>query len=346
MVILFGSGIADMSPYRRNILVGACILVAGLVFAWMILKFSSKTAEWFAPPQISLHFIAPRADGLSAGSGIQYRGIDVGHVTSLSLSNDGRSVLIDGVVDESPRLPANLAARIVQNSAIGGGSMVSMDYRGAEPEGTLQSNATVRAEYVGFQIIPPSVTETTAQIGDMSEEIRKTAQQFRESGVIADLDKTVKQINIDASKAEQVLDSFTTVMGDQATQQNVKAAIANIRQTTESTNKIAVKLDKLTESLQTTSDSATTAIKDSQQHVDDLSKQVGDRMTQLSALLTSVQSITDKIDKGQGTAGQIVNDPRLYAELVDTSRTLNETAKDLKRLVEQWEEEGVSLHLK
>jgi phospholipid/cholesterol/gamma-HCH transport system substrate-binding protein len=335
-----------MSPYRRNILVGVCILAAGLIFGWMILKFSSKTAEWFAPPQIAVHFGAPRADGLSQGSDIQYLGVEVGHVTSLNRTSDGSGVTIDGVVDEKPGLPANLRARIVQNSAIGGGSIISLDYEGDKPEGILQPDSSVHADYVGFQIIPAALSNTAAQIGDMSEEIRKSAQQLRESGVIGDLDKTVKQINVDASKAEQALDSFNTVLGDQKTQENVKVAIDNIRQTTETTNKIAVKLDKLSDSLKTTSDSANTAIKDGQQHIDDLSKQVGDRMTQIAALMTSVQSITDKIDKGQGTAGQIVNDPRLYAELVDTSRTLDETAKDLKRLVEQWEEEGVSFHLK
>ena len=59
-----------------------------------------------------------------------------------------------------------------------------------------------------------------------------------------------------------------------------------------------------------------------------------------------MQSILGKVDKGQGTAGQLVNDPRLYQSLVDTSRELNATVADLKRLIEQWEEEGVDLHLK
>ncbi len=73
---------------------------------------------------------------------------------------------------------------------------------------------------------------------------------------------------------------------------------------------------------------------------------MGDRLTQIADLLSSVQSIAQKIDKGQGTAGQLVNDPKLYQALVDSSRELNATVTDLKRLIEQWEEEGVNLHLK
>jgi len=40
-----------------------------------------------------------------------------------------------------------------------------------------------------------------------------------------------------------------------------------------------------------------------------------------------------------------VNDPKLYEAMVDTIQELNGTVKDLKRLVQQWEQEGVSLKM-
>ena len=61
--------------------------------------------------------------------------------------------------------------------------------------------------------------------------------------------------------------------------------------------------------------------------------------------MQSFQSITQKVDEGKGTAGLLVNDPKLYQSLVDTSRELNATIADLRRVVQQWEQEGVSLKL-
>ena len=55
-------------------------------------------------------------------------------------------------------------------------------------------------------------------------------------------------------------------------------------------------------------------------NVDTLSKQAGDRLTQISKTLDHFQSVAAKIDNGQGTAGQLVNDPKLYQALVDSSR--------------------------
>ena len=88
-----------------------------------------------------------------------------------------------------------------------------------------------------------------------------------------------------------------------------------------------------------------TTVADGGKRIDDLSKDVGQRLTQVGDILAKLQSVADKVDKGNGAAGQFVNDPRLYESLVDTSRELNETVKTFKRLADQWEHEGVSLKL-
>ena len=41
----------------------------------------------------------------------------------------------------------------------------------------------------------------------------------------------------------------------------------------------------------------------------------------------------------------LVRDPRLYDSLVSTANVLNEMMTDLRRLVQQWEQEGVSMKL-
>jgi phospholipid/cholesterol/gamma-HCH transport system substrate-binding protein len=328
-----------MATYQRNILVGATVLGAALVFGWMALKFSSKTAELFSPPQFGIHFAASRANGLSQGSDVQYLGVNVGRVTSLSRNSDGMGVTIEAMVDREPPLPENLRAEITQTSALGGASIISLNIDGDRAHGALVPNETIPAEYVGLNLFPPSLTQTTSEIAGMSQEIRKTAKQLRESGAIEDLDKTIKTIAAQADKVGQVFDSLQSVLGDPKTRDDLRTAITNIRTTTD-------KLNSLADGLQNTTGAASTAFKDAQVRIDDLSKQVGDRLTQIADLLSSVQSIAQKIDKGQGTAGLLVNDPKLYQALVDSARELNATVTDLKRLIEQWEEEGVNLHLK
>jgi phospholipid/cholesterol/gamma-HCH transport system substrate-binding protein len=331
-----------MPTYRRNIIVGATVLVALLVFTWMLLTFSSRTAELFAPPQIKVHFTSARADGLSPGSQVDYLGVTVGRVEQITRNADGKTVNIDGLVDRDPPLPANLRGSIVSTSALGGGNAISLAITGDQPQGVLAANGpAIPTEYVGLELnlIPPSISQTAAQIGQVSDELSKTLKQLRESGSIEDLDKTIKTVAVQAKKVGDVFDSLQSVLGDASTQGDLHAIIKNLRSTTD-------KLNTLADNLQTASATATVTIKGAGQDIDAMSKQVGDRLTQISAVLASVQSIMEKVDKGQGTAGQLVNDPKLYQSLTDTARELDKTVADLQRLIEQWEEEGVDLHLK
>jgi phospholipid/cholesterol/gamma-HCH transport system substrate-binding protein len=317
-----------MPSYKRNILIGLTVIGAIIGFVWMSLQFSSRAAEIFSPPQVPVHFHSSRGDGVSSGSAILYLGVQVGRVTAVARNADGMGVSIDGVVDRQPPLPANVRAQIVSAGLLGGGSNISMDVDGQQPQGALAANATIDAQYVGMELN-----------GAMSDELRQTVKQLRQSGAIEDLDKAIKQISAQAQKVGDVFQSLQNVLGDKNTQNDLKSAITDLHTTISKLNSVA-------DSLQTASTNASDTISGAHKDIDNLSSQIGDRLTQISGILTTMQSVLTKVDSGQGTAGQLVNDPRLYQSLVDTSRQLNQTVSDLKRLIEQWEQEGVYLHLK
>jgi phospholipid/cholesterol/gamma-HCH transport system substrate-binding protein len=330
-----------MPPYRRNILVGLTVIGGLLVFGWMSLTFSKNTAQLFAPPQIHVRFHAARADGLSAGSEVTYLGVEVGRVESLTRDDDGAGVTIDASLDREPPLPANVRGQIVAASALGGTSLIALDTIGQKAQGALADDAKIPADYVGLQLnlIPPSISQTASQIGELSTQLTKTVKQLHDSGAIDDLDTTIKSINNQAVKVGDFFNSLQQVFGDKVAQTDLKTAIANLRATTD-------KLSGLADSVKKTSDNANATIVDAHKDINELNKQIGDRLVQIAGTLDSIQSIMKKVDNGQGTAGQLVNDPRLYQSLVDTVRELNSTVTDLRRLVDQWEQEGVDLHLK
>ena len=77
----------------------------------------------------------------------------------------------------------------------------------------------------------------------------------------------------------------------------------------------------------------------------DRAKDYGLAPGDVARLLETFQSVAGKIDHGQGTAGMLVNDNKLYQSLVDTAQEIKLTVNDLKLLIEQWTQEGVSLKL-
>src|SRR3954447_20026961 len=116
-----------MSPYRRNVVLGLTVVFALAVLGWMILQFGAQVATPFAPDTIKVKFITERADGVADGSPITFRGVDAGHVTKVRLMQDRPMVEFGGVVTREPPLPKNIVARIRTASALGSGSMISLE---------------------------------------------------------------------------------------------------------------------------------------------------------------------------------------------------------------------------
>ena len=320
-----------MSPYRRNLLVGITVIGALTVLGWMILKFGDRPAALFAPPQMIVHFKADRADGLGEGSAVQFNGVDRGRITTVKPTSDGLGVIIEGKVDRDRPLPANVVGVIKQISQLGGSSNMQLILKDKEPRGTLRPGDTIEAHYEGLSLLPP-------EFGELATELRLTSKQFRESQVVLHLDEQV-------IKAGKLLDSVNAIVADPKLREDLKATLANLNKASESATKIGAKLDKLSDDASGAITDVRATVKQTGGNVDAISKQVGERITQIAVTLEHFTSIARKIDDGKGTAGQLVNDPKLYQSLVDTAQQLNLTVNDFRRLVEQWEQEGISFKL-
>ena len=320
-----------MTPYRRNIVVGVTMLGAMVILGWMIIQFGEVPAGWFAPPMMPITLVTERADGISEGSMISYRGVAVGRVTKVTMGEDLIHVNIEAQVDQRQPLPSNVEG-VIRSQVFGGSGILSLQLVGQQPEGRLKAHDTVKARFVGLDFIPP-------EFASLATELQATAKQFRESNIVAHMDQQVQ-------KAGKILDSVDQIISDPKMKEDIHAAIANIRSAAETANRLGAKLEKTTEQINGAMGEARGTLKNVNSSVEQLSKQTTARMEELSKTLSNLESITAKIDQGKGTAGALVNDPRLYQSLVDTSRDLNATISDLKRLVEQWEQEGISFKLK
>lgn len=336
-----------MSPYRKNFLVGVVVLGGLITLGWMILQFGDAPIRLVSNNQIRVEFVTARAEGLSEGSAITFRGVTVGRIGRIERQPDNQSVRIEGFIDRTPPLPANLHAYIRSAGFIGGTSTISLQLPPEQaPQGELAEGQVIQTQYVGFQALPPEYTE-------LAVELRLAAQQFRESGLIEHLDQTVRQ-------ATRMIESLNTIVADPEIQADLKAAVANIRQTSETATNVARHLESFSAGLEDLSKDTHATIQQAHRtinraegvlaktetHIDRIGEQIDERLVQIAKLLNTFQAISNKIDQGKGTAGALVNDRRLYESLLLTSQQLNTLVRDLNRLIEQWEQEGATLRLR
>jgi phospholipid/cholesterol/gamma-HCH transport system substrate-binding protein len=313
-----------MSSRSRNVITGIVVLGSMFVFIWMVLKFTGRAAGAFAPKGVPIVVVATRGDGLAEGSAVAYRGVTVGKVTSISRSADNLHVRIGAEIEASPPLPRDLTALIRTQSMLGTGSVIELQVTG-EPTGTLMANQEIPATYVGMQFLPP-------EFSDILTDVRRQ--------------KLIEH-------TDQVMTNVRDLVGDPKVQSDIRTAIANLNTASERANVIAVNFEKFSADLQKVSTNANETIGQLRQtvahtgsDVDDLTRSLIEDTGKVGKVLDQFQQVSAKINNGKGTAGKLVNDPALYDELTDTARELNLVAKSMKRLVDQWEQEGLSLKVK
>lgn len=326
-----------MSPYQRNVIVGAVVLVGLGILGWMILQFANRAASFFLTTGMPITLTAGRADGVAEGSPVTYRGVNVGRVTAIRrVANmpEGADIVIDALIEADPPLPANLEGRIKQTSLLG-------------------ASATITLEPVPDELDPARRPTTNASEAGAALILVKGANLRAEY---------VQDITSLGDNIRGLTNSIQDIIGDPKVKEDIHVSLTNIREATESAKQLGARLEKLSgrlddiaENSNGTMTDARDTVKDVRATVKDANAMVNDgraelrrfsanlnqRMEQIALSLQHVQSVARKIDQGKGTAGQLINDPRLYESLADTAAEMNLMVRDMRRLIQQWEQEGI-----
>lgn len=310
-----------MTARKRNIVTGAVVLAALLTLAWMILQFSGKMMSIFKLHETKVFFVSEFGNGLTEGSPVLYRGFQVGKVNAVRLADDNIHIEISGEIDSRHPLPANMIGDIKAQSQLGSSAQIELRVKG-EPQGLLADGAKIEISYSGNSMFPPEFTE-------MMEQVRKQE-------MVIHTDQAIVALHTQIDKFGQVMDSVQGLIGDKQLQDNLRSAIANIRAATERANKIGENLDTLTAN-------ANVTLAKTNDNLDRISRQMGADLDRLGLVFAQFQEIAVKVNNGKGTAGALLNDPKLYDEMATTAKELNVVAASMARLVDQWEHEGVAL---
>jgi phospholipid/cholesterol/gamma-HCH transport system substrate-binding protein len=303
-----------MTPHKRNWIVGLVVLVGLGAIVWMVMLFAGRLGSLFAPAGLAVTIHADQASGVSDGSGLYYLGQQVGRVNTVQLAPDNMSVVIQAEVFKNFHLPANLEAIIEPQSAFGSAANIQLKLAGDKPFGTLAAGTTLEGKYQGG--------------------VTQIAEDFRRQQVVQHLDETLVSIREQSEHAGQLLASIQQLIGDKQMRQDLQTAITNIRTASESAARVGDNLQKFTGNLQQVADNTNSTM-----------SQVRVSAAKLGSVLDHFDSIAAKVDQNKGTAGLLVNDPKLYQGLLDTTKQLNATVLDLQRVIQQWEQEGVTLKL-
>lgn len=279
--------------------IGAFFLVVLIAAGILILRIEDiaigKKARTRA---VEVHF----ADvaGLDDKSAARIAGVRVGKVDGIRLLPDGSAIVriaLEGGVEMRQG-----AAGQIRAMGLLGDKYVDL-YPGPPAGAKLADGARIEGS------IPTSLDELTKLAGDIGKDVKELTSALR--GSIGGREGEEK-LNRIVDNIGRLAESLAQMV--EANRFNVDASMKNVREFTSGLNATLARLDRIL-------DENRTGLKGTVSNADELS-------AKLKTTADNLNSITKKIDEGQGTVGKLINDP-------ETSQNLNDTLKAVKSGVDQ-----------
>lgn len=248
-----------------------------------------------------------RGDGINRGSLVNLKGVKVGSVSRVQLTQDNQ-VRITMQLNEDLKLPENSVANLTSLGIVEGKSIV---IEMGDSENNVEYGGEIEGNYIeGVAEVLGSKGEQLA--GDVSESLSELNSFLRQLNSTLDDDTrmTVDQTLRNADSAMKTISETLT-----QNQQEIDSAIS-------AASKTMMQLDTLSTNNRPRVDSLMVSL---EENINELSKV----RVQLEEASTSLNEILDKINRGEGTVGKLVNDPSLYENMDQLSKELNELVKGI-----------------
>ncbi len=276
---------------KYELWIGLLVIIASIVTLW---GYFWLTGLPLGQRVYSVHVVMPNAGGLGKGGRIQMVGVEVGAVSSVQLVGSQR-VVVRLRLHRSLELPRDSRA-VLRSVGVFGDVIV--------------------------ELLPGSSSDLAVE-GDTIA-LGTASSLFDLAGDLGD-------------QAGQVLAQINQLLADTTIDQ-VHGAVAGLPGTVRSLERLArnggAEFEALSVSLRETADALRDAVGDA--NVEQLIADLEDTAAKLSETADSFKesaesfaSIAEKIDRGEGTLGLMVNDPGLYEDLRAAVQNLDALTLDL-----------------
>jgi len=299
-----------ISKYTK---LGLLVLSSLFILIWGInylkgIDLLKKSSNYYA--------VYEKIDGLLESSSVTINGYQVGQVTE-----------IDFMSDYSGRLIVTMS--IQGDFKIGKGStakIVSSDIMGTK---SIKLEIEHSGEYYSPNDTIPGATES-----DLKEQVSMQVLPLKKKAeeLIASFDSalTVVTYVFNQRTRENLTESF----------ENINRTVANIESTSSQLNKmmsngkinsIVNNIDSITTSINANSGQITNIIKNLSSISDSLSKlNISPIFDEISSTIAGLNSIVQKLNSTESSAGLLINDPVLYQNLNNLSGSLDLLLKDIR----------------
>ena len=368
-----------MSERGRNIAVGTTVLVALCMLAGMIVIFTGIPSMFRRGYVMSISF--DNTQGAKEGDPVRIAGRRIGSITGVRFAQDdnaGAGIVFTVLIDAEVRIPGNANAYLHTKGLT---SPAHIEFR---PDGPQRKDPATGEILVTFPtdrvttlngkkardggLIPPEVVQvipdlrdSAKKMGELAASLNETlphlSRNFAKIGRLAEtIDDVLKPVAASSQPTSRpksslvgaleaiarfgpALEDLHRLLGDKQNQANFSKALAEGAEAMTAVKDLAHEARTSVRSVTRTS--TVTA-----QRIEKVADTLIGNAEKVSAVMTTLNRALVKMESGKGSAGKLLNDPKLYDDLVDATDQLSKLMADLRTLIKTWKAEGVGIRLK
>ena len=283
---------------RTEIQVGMTVLVALVTMIWGVswlkdISLHKKVRTW--------HVRFPQTGGLGASDEVQVNGIRKGVVSGIALVGDHVIVDLDLSSDVLPTTDSRVAIR---NVGMMGEKVIAVDLTTTGNPYTARD--TIMGVYEkGMGEVMAAMGTTVDAVSDLAEQLRNVADSMKKSG---NLDVTLKNFRETSEELQSAVSENRAML--RTTMQNFAASSTTVKElTTDRQAQFKRTLDSFERSA------------NNMEHL----------TSRMDSLRISLQSVTTKMDRGDGSLAKLINDDKLYEDAKASVKSLKDVLEDLKK---------------
>ncbi|MCP4375324.1 MAG: hypothetical protein GY794_04000 [bacterium] len=342
-----------MTNNTKNMAVGLTVLTAMMLMGWMIILFTGLPTLFRSGYKVYVSMEAKSE--LNAGDTIHLNGKEVGTIADLSFTDPEdpyKGITVTAMIDQDITLPSNTVFWVTKRTM--GGPWIELFLEGDLPTGkppTLSKTQpdTIIGHATSSSLLPKELTPALKGLATLSENLNKliapegdpaasgtatspaTTQPQRKG-----LAGTLNNLNV-------TLAGMAEVFGDVENQNNIKTSLANLATATEKASKAMDAMKDFANETRKSFAKTTGSVNTVTKRVDQLAIKLIEDAEKMSKLLATINRLTIKIEKGEGTAGRLLGDPKLYNNLLEATNQTKIMLKEFSDLIKTWKESGVKI---
>ena len=297
----------ETTQKRRNMTVGIFVVAAVCALVWLIIKFGDLPGFVSGIGSFRVFVQFPTAPGVQRDTPVRFCGYQIGRVTKV----------------KAPEILTDLNTGLKYHQTV---VVLSIDKKYVNIPSGVEVKLMTRglgSSYIELTVDP--ALPLTPRDPNRPETKFLTDKMFLQgsTGMTSEFFPAESQ-----EKLEELVDSLRTlvnnandILGDRVNKENLKTTLANL---SEATNQ------------------ATEALKGFQQFI----ASGIDTTEQLTETMVEFQLVLEKINSGQGTAAKLINDGRLYENLLENSQQLEVLIEELRSFIAKARDKGLAIKVK